>query len=59
MAKNLTERLIEALPELADNDPAFHPSKIYLRNDSDGYGDYIAAWNYEKPLPDGFTVDAR
>jgi hypothetical protein len=56
MAKNLTERLIEALPELADNFAAFHTDRIYLRNDSDGAGDYIESWNYEKPLPEGFTI---
>lgn len=56
MAKSLTELLIEALPELADNPNAFHPSSIFLRNDSDGSGDYIAEWNYSKPLPEGFKV---
>jgi hypothetical protein len=56
MAKNLTEQLIEALPELADNFAAFHPNRIYLRNDSDGAGDYIESWNYEQPLPSGFTI---
>ena len=56
MAKSLTEKLIEALPELANNDVAFHPRSIHLRNDSDGAGDYIESWNYDKPLPEGFTV---
>lgn len=56
MAKNLTERLIEALPDLANDFSAFHPDRIYLRNDSDGAGDYIEAWNYLSPLPEGFTV---
>lgn len=56
MEKTLTEQLIEALPELAENPNAFHPRSIYLRNDSDGTGDYIESWNYEKPIPAGFTV---
>ena len=56
MAKSLTELLIEALPELADYANAFHPDRIYVRNDSDGAGDYIESWNYDKPLPEGFTV---
>ncbi len=56
MAKSLTELLIDALPELADNDAAFHPSRIFLRNDLDGVGDYIESWNYEKPLPQGFKI---
>ena len=56
MAKSLTELLIEALPELANNDAAFHPRSIYLRNDLDGSGDYIESWNYDKPLPAGFKI---
>ncbi len=56
MEKTLVEKLIELLPELADNPNAFHPNSIYLRNDSDGLGDYIAEWNYEKPLPNGMKV---
>lgn len=59
MAKSLSELLIEALPELADDPNAFHPDRIYLRNDSDGKGDYIAAWNYDKPLPQGFTINGN
>jgi hypothetical protein len=56
MAKNLTEQLIDAFPELAENFSAFHPDRIYLRNDSDGAGDYIKSWNYEKPIPDGLKL---
>lgn len=29
---------------------------IILQNDSDGKGDYIAKWDYEKPLPEGLVV---
>ena len=56
MAKNLVEQLIEVYPELAEDDNAFHPDSIYLRNDSDGQGDYIESWNYSKPLPEGMKV---
>jgi len=47
--------LIEALPELETSN-AFLTGAIVLQNDGDEAGDYIAAWNYSKPLPDGFTV---
>lgn len=52
----LYDDLMAALPELKDSD--FVPSNgiILLQNDSDGAGDYIAFWNYSKPLPVGFKV---
>ena len=51
----LFQELKEALPELTDAD--FGPmGTIILQNDSDGLGDYIAKWDYAKPLPDGFTL---
>ena len=52
----LREDLIEALPELTNND--FNPSRgtIHLRDDSDGVGAYIEKWDYSKPIPDGFTL---
>jgi len=53
--KSLYEQIIEIYPELVEKDYIFH-SKIILQNDSDGLGDYIAEWNYEKPLPDGFKL---
>ena len=46
----LTEKLIEAYPELADM-KLFMNETIWLRNDSDGTGDYIKEWNYSKPIP--------
>jgi hypothetical protein len=53
---SLFEQLKQEIPELTDVD--FHPIKgtIHLRNDSDGYGDYIAKWEYSKPLPEGMKV---
>ena len=47
--------LIAALPELEDSS-AFHDGRIILQNDADEAGDYVAVWNYSKPLPAGFKV---
>ena len=46
----LTEKVIEAYPELADMVLIMNGT-IWLRNDSDGTGDYIFQWNYSKPIP--------
>ena len=40
----LYDKIISIYPELADFD--FASSVITLQNDSDGNGDYIAAWNH-------------
>jgi hypothetical protein len=40
----LVEKIKGIYPELTDND--FEYDKIYLRNDSDGNGDYICEWNH-------------
>lgn len=29
---------------------------IELQNDADETGDYIAKWEYEKPIPEGFKL---
>ena len=50
----LYDDLIAALPELENSD-AFDKD-IVLQNDSDGLGDFIAEWNYSKPIPDGMKV---
>jgi len=55
MELSIYDKLIKELPELKDS-IAFHDGTIMLQNDSDGKGDYIAKWDYSKPLPDGFTV---
>jgi hypothetical protein len=47
---NLYELIIAEFPELADSDE-FALGSIRLQNDSDGTGDYIAKWEYAKPLP--------
>ncbi len=55
MALSLYDKLVTALPELLESD-AFATGVIILQNDADETGDYIAAWNYEKPLPPGFKL---
>lgn len=51
----LYDDLIAALPEL-ENSEAFANGTIILQNDADAAGDYIAKWNYTKPLPNGFKL---
>jgi hypothetical protein len=53
---SLYDQIIDAYPELTNDD--FDPSfgSIYLRNDSDGEGDYIAKWDYSKPIPAGLKL---
>jgi hypothetical protein len=55
--KSLSEQIIEVYPELTSNN--FQLGVIVLRNDSDGSGDYIAEWNYEKPLPESLKSYKR
>ena len=45
----LYEQIIEIFPELAEKPEEFVAGKIRLQND--GQGDFIAKWEYEKPLP--------
>jgi hypothetical protein len=52
----LWQKIIEAYPELADNDYAAFIDEIILQNDSDGVGDYIAKWEYSQPIPEGLTL---
>lgn len=53
---SLFEEITAAYPELTDND--FNPvsGSIMLRNDSDGEGDYIAKWEFSKPIPSGLKL---
>ena len=46
----LWHKIIAVYPELENNETIFIDGTISLRNDSDGYGDYIETWNYTKPL---------
>ena len=51
----LFEQIIEAYPELTSDDFGIRGT-IRLQNDSDGEPDYIAEWNYSKPIPKGFKL---
>lgn len=50
---SLYDEIIKHYPELKDSNE-FNRGKISLRND--GNGDYIEKWEYEKPIPNGFTI---
>ena len=52
----LYEKLIEEYPELANNGKIGPFGPIILQNDADGAGDYIAKWDYEKPIPKGMKI---
>jgi hypothetical protein len=53
----LVEKIKAIYPELTDSD--FEYNKIYLRNDSDGKGDYIAKWEHPTyPQPTQAQLDA-
>jgi hypothetical protein len=52
------EELIAELPELEDS-VTLKRGDIELRNDSDGTGDYIAKWDYSKPVPESLAKYVR
>jgi hypothetical protein len=54
--ESIYDQIVQYYPELLDDNEVFIDGTITLRNDSDGVGDYIEAWNYEKPLPPGLHV---
>ena len=54
----LWEKIIEAYPEIKPTDN-FRSLGIYLQNDSDGTGDYIAKWEYLKPVPEALAEYVR
>ena len=43
---SLYDKIIAIYPELTPQDFALPQGTITLQNDSDGRGDYIAAWNH-------------
>jgi hypothetical protein len=43
---NIIEKLMSIYPELTIDDIVGDAKTIRLQNDSDGRGDYIAAWNH-------------
>jgi len=52
---SLNDDLITALPELKGSEVFFNGT-IILQNDADEKGDFIAKWDYSKPLPKGFKI---
>jgi hypothetical protein len=52
----LCEIILAAYPELTWNDFTPFDGVINVKDDSDGLGEYIAKWNYSKPIPDGLTL---
>ncbi len=51
----LWQKIIEAYPEIKPDDK-FYELGIFLQDDSDGQGAYIAKWDYSKPIPDGLKL---
>jgi len=52
----LYDDIVKVYPELAESDEFTVNGSIALQNDSDGLGDYIAKWEYSKPLPKGMKI---
>ena len=55
---SLYEMIIAEFPELAES-KEIGTGSIILKNDSDGTGDYIAKWEYSKPLPTALKTYLR
>lgn len=51
----LWQKIIEAYPEINPTDD-FKQLGIYLQDDSDGQGAFIAKWDYSEPIPEGLTL---
>ena len=51
----LWEKIIDSYSEISPTDD-FQLLGIYLKDDSDGKGAYIAKWEYVKPLPEGLKL---
>lgn len=51
----LWEKIIANYPEIAPTDN-FPSLGIFLQDDSDGQGAYIAKWEYLKPIPEGLKL---
>lgn len=51
----LWEQIVESYPEIQATDN-FQKLGIYLQDDSDGIGAYIAKWEYSKPIPKGLKL---
>ena len=57
--KLLYELILEAFPELADDQNAFRAGVGSIMLQNDGAGDYIAKWEYLKPLPESLKSYLR
>ena len=53
---SLYQIIKETYTELTDDDFDKIEGSILLRNDDDGLGDYIAKWEYSKPIPEGLKL---
>jgi len=54
---NLYEQIMSVYPELTSGDfSRLENGSIFLRDDSDGLGEYIEKWEYAKPIPDGLKL---
>ena len=51
----LWQKIVDAYPEI-DSTSDFTKIGIWLQDDSDGKGAYIAKWEYVKPLPEGLKL---
>jgi len=51
----LWEKIIKAYPELNPTDDDWRTLGIILQDDGDGI-EYIAKWEYSKPIPDGLAL---
>jgi len=51
----LWEKIIAEYPEIKAS-VDFSELGIWLQDDSDGVGAYIAKWEYSKPIPEGLTL---
>lgn len=53
---DLLNEIMAFYPDLTTQDFNPETGSIYLRDDSDGQGAYIAKWEYSKPIPDGLKL---
>ena len=52
----LFDKIVAIYPELTSEDFRPDTGTIWLYDDSDGQGAYIARWDYSKPLPAGLKL---
>jgi hypothetical protein len=49
------DKIISVYPEL-ENSMEFVRGSILIQDDSDGEGDYLVKWEYDKPIPKGLKL---